>query len=158
MRSEPAPTPITPPIESMLVAICSAVLVVVPWSSSDGRERGGPRLGRRILRGSGADDETQADRRLFVVRRPRSPGDHSASVLKAYGGNFTSRAASGRGGRSDGQFGTWATAGDATASRAAANTPGRRRAHRPPPPLPDPLGMIVRTSRFSGVKYFWATR
>ena len=68
LRSAPAPVPIAPPIESTAFAICSAVFVVVPWSSSVAASAATPGLVVGILRGAGTDDQPHAHRRLLVVR------------------------------------------------------------------------------------------
>ena len=75
----------------------------------------------------------------------------------AYGGNLTSCASSGCGGLSEGQFFVW--------RRDRQRQPDRRGEQQGCPRHrvasgrgPLALGMIVNTSRFSGVKYVFATR
>ena len=76
VMSLPAPAPIAPPIESMVVAICSAFLRGRSLIEKRGRDVGHARLVRRILRSAGPDEKPEADRGLLVMRHR----DHLQSV------------------------------------------------------------------------------
>ena len=92
VRSHPEPVPSAPPMKSIWSAICWALFVVVPWSSSDAARS--PR--RPFPAGPGrpgAHQQPHAHGGLLVVQHGDRPACRSASVRISYGGNFTSRAA-----------------------------------------------------------------
>ena len=103
LRSLPAPVPSTPPMKSMVSAICSAVRLPAPWSSSVAVSIATPSL----FLGSCAAPALMIMRTLIegcsfwltsTTCRPL------ASLRISYGGKVTGRAGSGRGGFSRGQF------------------------------------------------------
>ena len=66
--SVPAPTPIAPPIESMVLADLLGGLRGRPLVEQRRRECGDARPALGFLRGARADDQAEADHRLLVVR------------------------------------------------------------------------------------------
>ena len=102
LRSVPAPVPSTPPTKSIVSAICSALLVPAPWSSSVAVSIARPFLpfgswaapARTIMR------TLTTGCSFWLTRTTCMP---LASLRISYGGNVTGRAGSGRGGFSRGQ-------------------------------------------------------
>ena len=164
VRSVPAPAPIAPPMKSIASFISLADLVAGAL-----RRAATPPAppGRACLSDRARRRRARSCRMLTTGCSWCSTATTCSpfgSVCSSYGGNFTSRAASGRGGplgRPAARCAAARAAPSATSAHGRAAARSRTAAtglHRDPPaPRPalavrPPDGISVRTSRFSGVK------